>query len=113
MNDAIGPRYQAQVGSTAIRFDSSFRIAIEARDVDVVEVATNAHLSRTGALRLAIDPLALVSGRVSIRHIEAEKINLDTSLLPASEPMDLSKTRIDGIPVPWSRYSSGWMKRAG
>lgn len=99
LNSAIGPRYQATVGSTAIRFDSDFRLALEARKVDIIEVATGAHLTNTGSIRLAIDPLALASGRVSIRHLEADTINLDTALLPASEPMDLSTTRIDLLPA--------------
>ncbi|MCY1668816.1 YhdP family protein [Rhizobium sp. SL86] len=99
LSGAIGPRYQATVGSTALRFDSDMRIAIEARDVDITEVATGAHLTRTGALRLAIDPLALLRGQVSIRHIEAENINLDTALLPAGDPMDLAQMRIDRLPA--------------
>ncbi|SIR00387.1 AsmA-like C-terminal region [Rhizobium sp. RU35A] len=98
LNDAIGPRYRATVGSTVLRFSSDFRLALEARDVNVVEVASGAHLTRTGAVRLAIDPLALASGRVSIRRISAHDISLDTALLPASDPMDLSKTRIDSLP---------------
>ncbi|MBO9631260.1 MAG: hypothetical protein J7516_17800, partial [Shinella sp.] len=53
INDAIGPRYVASVGSTAIRFDSGFRLALEARDVDIVEQATGEHLSRAGAMRMA------------------------------------------------------------
>ncbi|MFD1744122.1 DUF3971 domain-containing protein [Rhizobium helianthi] len=99
LNSAIGPRYQATVGSTAIRFDSDFRLALEARKVDIIEVATGAHLTNAGSIRLAIDPLALASGRVSIRHLEADTINLDTALLPASEPMDLSTTRVDLLPA--------------
>lgn len=98
LNDAIGPRYKATVGSTAIRFDSDFRLALEARQVDITEVATGSHLTNTGSIRLAIDPLALVSGRVSIRHLEADAISLDTALLPAGDPMDLSQTRVDRLP---------------
>lgn len=99
LNAAIGPRYQATVGSTAIRFDSDFRLALEARQVDIIEVATQAHLTNTAAIRLTIDPLALFSGQVSIRHLEAEKINLDTALLPAGDPMDLSSARVDRWPA--------------
>ncbi|MGN7293611.1 YhdP family protein [Rhizobium sp. SAFR-030] len=99
LNGAIGNRYRATVGSTAIRFDSDFRLALVARDVDIVEVATGEHLTRTGAVRLAIDPLALASGRVSIRHMEAENISLDTALLPAGDPMDLSTVRVDRLPA--------------
>jgi hypothetical protein len=98
LNNAIGPRYVASVGSTVIRFDSGFRLAIEARDVDIVEQASGEHLSRAGAMRMAIDPLALLAGRVSIKHMEAQNIRLETAQLPAGDPMALSKVRIDATP---------------
>lgn len=98
LNDAIGPRYAASVGSAAIRFDSDFRLAIEARDVDIIEQATGARLTRTAAMRMAIDPLALLAGRVSIRHMEADGIHVDTGALPSGEPMALSQVRVDKLP---------------
>ncbi|HEX5932670.1 MAG TPA: hypothetical protein VFY63_00735, partial [Pseudorhizobium sp.] len=78
LNNAIGPRYTATVGSAAIRFDSDFRLAVEARDVHIVERSSGQHLTRTAALRMAVDPLALIGGRISIRHMEADGIQLDT-----------------------------------
>ncbi|MGW9230385.1 YhdP family protein [Pseudorhizobium sp. NPDC055634] len=98
LNDAIGPRYVASVGSAAIRFDSDFRLAIEARDVDIVEQATGSRLTRTNAMRMAIDPLALLAGRVSIRRMEADGIQVDTGVLPSGEPMSLSQVRVDKLP---------------
>ncbi|SFB38585.1 AsmA-like C-terminal region [Rhizobium sp. NFR07] len=98
LNNAIGPRYVSTVGSTAIRFDSDFRIAIEARDVDIVEQATGEHLSRAGALRMAIDPLALLGGRISINNIEAQSIRLETAQLPSGDPIALAKVRVDAVP---------------
>ena len=99
INDAIGPRYVASVGSTAIRFDSGLRLALEARDVDIVEQATGEHLSRAGAMRMAIDPLALLGGRISIKHMEAEHIRLDTAQLPSGDPLPISEVRIDAMPA--------------
>ncbi len=98
LNDAIGPRYVATVGSTAIRFDSGMRLALEARDVDIVEKATGEHLSRAGAMRLAVDPFALVAGRISIQYIAAERIRLDTAQLPSGDPLPMSEVRIDAMP---------------
>lgn len=99
LNDAIGPRYAASVGSTVIRFDSGFRLALEARDVDIVEQATGKHLSQTGAMRMAIDPLALLGGRISIKQMEAENIHLNTAQLPSGDPLPLSEVRIDAMPA--------------
>jgi hypothetical protein len=98
LNNAIGPRYISTVGSTAIRFDSDFRIAIEARDVDIVEQATGQHLSRAGALRMAVDPLALLGGRISINSIQAQTIRLETAQLPEGDPIALAKVRVDAVP---------------
>jgi hypothetical protein len=98
LNNAIGPRYVANVGSTAIRFDQDFRLAIEARDVDIVERATGQHLSRAGALRMAVDPLRLLGGRISINNISAQSIRLETAQLPEGDPIALAKVRVDAIP---------------
>ena len=98
LNNAIGPRYVASVGSAAIRFDSNFRLALEARDVDIVEQASGVHLTRTEAMRMAIDPLALVAGRISIRHMEADGVHLDAGALPAGDPVALSQVRVDKLP---------------
>ncbi|HEX2146544.1 MAG TPA: DUF3971 domain-containing protein, partial [Pseudorhizobium sp.] len=99
LNDALGPRYSASVGSAAIRFDSDFRLALEARDVHIIERASGQHLSRTAALRMAVDPLALLSGRVRIRHMEADGMQLDAGALPAGDPMPLAKVRVDALPA--------------
>ncbi len=98
LNNAIGPRYVSNVGSTAIRFDSDFRLAIEARDVDIVERATGQHLSRAGALRMAVDPLALLGGRISINSMSAQSIRLETAQLPEGDPIALAKVRVDAVP---------------
>ncbi|KKX33828.1 DUF3971 domain-containing protein [Rhizobium sp. LC145] len=99
LNDAIGPRYAATVGSTVLRFDSSLRLALEARDVDIVEKASGEHFSRAGAMRIAIDPLALIAGRVSIKHIEADAISIDMAHLPSGDPVPLSQVRVDAMPA--------------
>ena len=98
LNNAIAPRYSAVVGSTVVRFNSTYRLALEARHVDIVDQASGKHLSRVEALRLAVDPLALLGGRIAINSIEVEKIDLDTALLPASDPLDMAKLRIDALP---------------
>lgn len=98
LNNAIGPRYVASVGSAAIRFDSGFRLAIEARDVDIVEQASGEHLSKAGALRLALNPLSLLAGQVAISNIEAQDIRLETAQLPQGDPLPLSEVRIDKMP---------------
>ncbi|EJL57497.1 hypothetical protein PMI09_01090 [Rhizobium sp. CF122] len=99
LNSAIGPRYRAEVGSTVIRFTSNLRLALEARDVNMIDEESGQHLSTTHALRMALDPLQLFRGRIAIAQIEAEDIALDTALLPSGKPLKLDDVRIDEIPA--------------
>ncbi len=66
LNSAIGPRYRAEVGSTVIRFTSGAQLALEARNVNMVDQESGQHLSTTGAMRMALDPFALFRGRVAV-----------------------------------------------
>ncbi|MBZ9788976.1 hypothetical protein K9B32_02370 [Rhizobium sp. 3T7] len=99
LNSAIGPRYRAEVGSTVIRFTSNLRLALEARDVNMIDEESGQHLSTTHALRMALDPLQLFRGRIAIAQIEAEDIALDTAFLPSGKPLKLDDVRIDEIPA--------------
>ncbi len=99
LNSAIGPRYRAEVGSTVIRFTLNLRLALEARDVNMIDEKSGQHLSTTQAMRMALDPLQLFRGRIAIAQIEAENIALDTALLPSGKPLKLDDVRIDAIPA--------------
>ncbi|MFK0334921.1 DUF3971 domain-containing protein [Rhizobium sp. NPDC090275] len=99
LNSAIGPRYRAEVGSTVIRFTSNMRLALEARDVNLIDEKSGQHMSTTGAMRMALDPLQLFRGRIAIAQVEAQDIALDTALLPSGDPVKLDNLRIDQIPA--------------
>ncbi|MBB3657085.1 hypothetical protein FHX15_002313 [Rhizobium sp. BK650] len=99
LNSALGPRYRAEVGSTVIRFTSGLRLALEARDVNMIDQQSGQHLSTTSSMRMALDPLQLFRGRIAISSVEADDIALDTSLLPSSAPIKLDDLRVDAIPA--------------
>ncbi|MFS8049734.1 AsmA-like C-terminal domain-containing protein [Rhizobium sp. BR 314] len=98
LDKAIGPRYKAEVGATAIRFTSDLRLALEARDVNVVDQDSGKHLSTMSVVNMELDPFALVEGRVEVASVAAEGIALDTSLLPQGDPVDLTALRVDALP---------------
>ncbi|NLS15842.1 DUF3971 domain-containing protein [Rhizobium sp. P40RR-XXII] len=98
LDRAIGPRYKAEVGATVVRFTSSLRLTLEARDVNVVDQDSGKHLSTMSAVNMELDPLALLEGRVEVASVAAEGIALDTSLLPQGDPVDLTKLRVDALP---------------
>lgn len=98
LDQAIGPRYKAEVGSTVIRFTPSLRLALEAHDVNVVDQESGKHLSTMSSVSMELDPLALVEGRVEVANVAAEGIALDTSLLPQGDPIDITTLRVDALP---------------
>ena len=99
LNSAAGPRYRAEVGSTVIRFTSGFRLALEARDVNMIDQESGEHMSTTRSISMALDPLQLFRGRIAITSIEADDIALDTALLPSGAPLKLDNLRIDAMPA--------------
>ena len=98
LDQAIGPRYKAEVGSTVVRFTSSMRLALEAHDVNVVDQESGKHLSTMSAVSMELDPLALIEGRIEVANVSAEGIALDTALLPQGDPVDLTALRVDALP---------------
>ena len=98
LDKAIGPRYKAEVGKTVIRFTSDLRLALEARDVNVIDQDSGKHLSTMSAVNMELDPFALIEGRVEVASVAAEGIALDTSLLPQGDPIDLTALRVDALP---------------
>ncbi|MGG7579862.1 AsmA-like C-terminal domain-containing protein [Rhizobium sp. Nf11,1] len=99
LDGVAGPRYRAEVGSTVIRFTSDFRLALEARNVNMIDQKSGQHLSTTGSVRLGLDPLQLFRGRIAVADIEAEDIALDTALLPSGNPVKLDDLRLDAMPA--------------
>lgn len=95
---ALDPRYEARIGSTAIRFVKGFRLALEARDVDIVDTQGQKHLSRAAVIRMALNPMALATGQISLESIDASTLSLDVASLPAGKPVDISNWRVDAIP---------------
>lgn len=106
LNGVAGPRYHAEVGSTVIRFTSDFRLALEARNVNMIDEQSGQHLSTTGSVRLGLDPLQLFRGRIAVTDIEADDIALDTALLPSGNPLTLDDLRIDAMPAAMEKIFS-------
>lgn len=98
LNGAIGPRYLARVGKTAIRLANNRQLAIEARDVVMVDRQSGRTVSETDAIRLALDPLRLVMGDITVTRIEAENVRFDTALFSTGKPLDIGRMRIDSLP---------------
>lgn len=98
LEKALGPHYSARIGSSAIRFSTGLQLALVAEDVDIVEKESGQHLSRARAIGMALDPLALLAGHVSVQSLEADGMELDTALLPKGNGFDLASIKLDAVP---------------
>ncbi|MEI3851744.1 MULTISPECIES: YhdP family protein [Ensifer] len=97
LNAALGDAYRADVGSTVVRMTASGAIALKAREVALSEAASGQPVAKLRSISIALDPLALMTGRIAVSRLEAEGGNFDTGLLPRGEPLDLTKIRIADV----------------
>ena len=97
LNSALGDNYRAEVGSTVVRMTASGAIALRAREVALSEASTGQPVAKLRAISIALDPLALVTGRIAVSNLEAEGGDFDTGLLPRGEPLDLTRIRIADV----------------
>lgn len=99
LNQALGPQFTAEIGGTEVRFSEGMELTVEARNVTLHEQAGGQQVALTHSVRFILEPLALLGGRFSIREVVSEGINLDATVLPEGEPVDLSSWRVDQVPV--------------
>ncbi|MDK1373018.1 MULTISPECIES: DUF3971 domain-containing protein [unclassified Sinorhizobium] len=97
LNAALGENYRADVESTVLRMTSGGALALKARGVTLKESVSGRHLAKLGAISIALDPFALMTGRIAVSRLEAEEGQLDTGLLPRGEPIDLTTIRIADV----------------
>lgn len=97
LSRALPPEYRVEIGSSVLRFSHGLHLAVEARDVTVV-TEDGEQVSQTGTVRMALDPGALIAGRISIAEIEASGISLDTAFMSTGGAVDLTQLRLDQIP---------------
>lgn len=98
LNNALGPQFVAEIGTTEVRFSNGMELSVEARDVTLQEQAGGQQVAVTQSVRFIIEPLALLGGRFSVREVVSEGINLDATVLPKGKPIDLSNWRVDEVP---------------
>ncbi|WP_018239781.1 DUF3971 domain-containing protein [Ensifer sp. BR816] len=94
LNAALGASYKADVESTVIRVTGRGALALKARGVTLNDSASGRPVAKLAAVSIALDPLALITGRIAVSRLEAEGGELDTGLLPRGEPIDLTAIRI-------------------
>ncbi|AWM25034.1 membrane protein [Sinorhizobium fredii USDA 205] len=94
LNTALGANYNADVESTVVRVTARGALALKARGVTLNDTASGRPVAKLAAVSIALDPFALMTGRIAVSRLEAEGGELDTRLLPRGEPIDLTAVRI-------------------
>ncbi|WEX75881.1 DUF3971 domain-containing protein [Sinorhizobium numidicum] len=97
LNGALGGNYSADVDDTVLRVTAGGALALKARGVTLNEGGSGRPVARLGAVSIALDPFALMTGRIAVSRLEAEGGELDTGLLPRGEPIDLTAIRIADV----------------
>ncbi|HEV7309088.1 DUF3971 domain-containing protein [Ensifer sp.] len=97
LNAALGDDYKAEVGSTVVRMTGGGALALKAREVSLNEAASGQPVAKLRSISIALDPLALITGRIAVSSLEAEGGDFDTGLLPRGEPLDLTRIRIADV----------------
>ncbi|OLP48086.1 hypothetical protein BJF91_07975 [Allorhizobium taibaishanense] len=95
---AIGDDLKADIDKTSIRLSQNLHLAVAAENVTLTDPKTGQVVSKAGDVKLVIDPLSLIMGKVSVTEIDVTGIDFDTSRVLAGGDTDLSTLRIDRFP---------------
>ncbi|MBB4954164.1 hypothetical protein H4S14_002226 [Agrobacterium vitis] len=98
LKSAFGERFTTEIGQTSIRFSKSWHLAVAAENVRIMDAASGKPVSETGVIKLIINPLELLVGRVSVTEIEADTIHFFSSPFRQDGQIDVSTFRIDQFP---------------
>ncbi|WP_176083299.1 DUF3971 domain-containing protein [Martelella sp. HB161492] len=95
---AITPAYQAQIEASTLRLGDGLRLELT---VNGVSIRSEAHqrVADVQEIALAINPLRLLIGQLSINSVSVKGVRFDPSALPAAGPFRLTDHRVDGFPV--------------
>ncbi|MDF1607491.1 DUF3971 domain-containing protein [Hoeflea sp. YIM 152468] len=96
LSQAVGPENRAQLESAAIRLTSRGQLALLARDVVVRRQDGSTQPSHAESILIALDPLALLGGRISVSSVDVDGVGLTAPQGDGFNLTDLAGFRIDG-----------------
>ncbi|MCF1474681.1 hypothetical protein FS763_22440 [Agrobacterium vitis] len=96
---AIGDDLKADIDQTSIRLSKNLHLAVAAQNVTLTDPKTQQVVSKAGDVKLVIDPISLLMGRVSVTEIDVTGIDFDSSRLLQGGDLDLATLRIDKFPA--------------
>ncbi|MDH6267151.1 hypothetical protein M2360_002548 [Rhizobium sp. SG_E_25_P2] len=99
LSAALGPDFEPSVGSVRLRFTQTWLLGLAAGDVKITHKPSGVVALKTDSLKVALNPLSLVMGRIVVSRAEIGSAEGDLRFLPAGAPLDLKAVRIDAIPA--------------
>ncbi|HZG30995.1 MAG TPA: DUF3971 domain-containing protein [Ensifer sp.] len=96
--------YTADVGSATLRFNAHGELVIDAKDVSILPAETQGAVFRTGHVKIALETLSLLSGRLTVASVSVDGTGINFNALQ-SQPMG-ETFRIDSIPATLDRVFS-------
>ena len=96
--DVAGGAYRTELGGAGVRLAGGLHLALEARDVTIAPAEDPRGAHHAERVRLVLEPLALLAGRIEVESVEMSGLRLGAS--PGGggfEFANLSGLRIDAI----------------
>ena len=93
-----------------LRFSSFGGLALKAENVALAEKSSGGNVANAGAVAIVLDPLALLTGRVSPSRLDIDQAMFNPALLPKGPPIDFDTVRIDASQTIRNSPSIAWRR---
>lgn len=98
LDDALGGSFDARMGAARLRLDSSINLAIEADNLEILNPGGTRPVIAADRIRLVLDPMRLMTGRLVIDRIEIGHAELDARMFNTGQAIDWAAMRLDRVP---------------
>ncbi|TPW29804.1 DUF3971 domain-containing protein [Martelella alba] len=95
---AISPVYHAELEASTLRLGEGLKLELTVNGVSI-RSAAHERVADVQEIALAINPLRLLIGQLSINSVSVKGVRFDPSALPEAGPFRLTDHRVDGFPV--------------
>lgn len=97
LSQALGEEFEAELGDAGLRLSSRGRVAFVAQDVLIEPVEEGGGTYAAESVRLNLDPLALIGGRIAVKAVELSGVKLVGGEGPGIGLSGLDNFRIDSL----------------
>lgn len=99
MARALGADFAPDVKAVRLRFSSDWMLALEAADVEVKHIPSGVVALRTNSIKVVLDPMALMGGKIVLARAEIDTADGDLSFMPQGPAVSVAAPRVDAVPA--------------